>query len=191
MSDFSLTHPTPRNGRDPHVFAPQPGRDYAMVAEMAWVETQHRALDVLEADGDIRAVSQRLQTAVAWFREHGPTNPQYTIAKSLQGDLDMRLESLMLTLRVVSQACWFQCCVVYAALQHLADRAGWLRDVAGDRFDGTSPQGVWQAVLPGRQPAGSWPIESTGFIERRLSYVEVWNMDELSTLLAQRQVVSA
>lgn len=164
--------------RDPAVFAPRSGCNYALIAETAWVDVQIAAIDILDMTTEAHTISDRLQAGVAWFREHGATNPQYIAAQQLRNRLNGRFDALLLQLRIASVACWFQCCVAYAALQHVSNRATWLKDVADDRFDGTSPQGIWLAVLPKIKPAGSWPLESSGWIERRMSYTEVWAIDE-------------
>lgn len=184
MSDFSLTAGWAK--RDPAVFAPRPDVDYATVAHMAWLDTQLTALDVDAAVTETHTLSERLQAALLWFKEHGKTNPQYAAATRLQSTLDARYDTLLLSLRVVSIACWMHCCTCYAALQHVADRAGWLRDVAGNRFDGESPYGIWRAVLPNRKPAGTWPLDAEGWIERRVLSTEVWNIAEAQAVLAQK-----
>lgn len=188
MPALKLARRDPRavEQRDPAVFAPQAGRCYELIAHTAWVEVQLAALDITEATTEAHSLSGRLQAGVLWFREHGVSSPQYATAKRLRGTLDSRLDALLLQLRITTVACWWNCCVTYAALCHVADRARWLVDVAANRFDGTSPHGIWHAVLPTMQPAGSWPIEAEGWIERRVGFVESWNLDDLHIRLAQR-----
>lgn len=171
---------------DPAVFPPRSGCNYSLIAHTAWVEVQLTALDITDATTEVHGLSERLQAGVLWFREHGVSSPQYVSAKRLRGKLDARLDALLLQLRIASVACWYQCCVCYAALQHVADRAGWLSDVAGNRFDGTSPHGVWRAVLPTMRPGGSWPIGAHGFIERRMTQTETWNLEDEVSRLKQR-----
>lgn len=195
MNDFSLTGPRIdiKGGahRDPHVFAYRDTIVPEDRALTAWLDAQLSSCDLDDLDAELRDISQRLETARAWFSEHGGTHPRYLDADRRRRRLEDRQRDLLMQFRVASYGCWIHVLTTYAALQHVPDAPAWIAEHASPggqpRFSGQTPHGIWQA-LRGMQPApGAWPVENReAWIERRVSALEVWNAGWMQNRLAER-----
>lgn len=189
MRDFSLTSPKTKNGqaRDPHVFDYRDTITPEDRALLAWLDAQLMSCDLDDLDAELRDISARLETARAWFAEHGAAHPRYRDAEERQYALQRRQRDLMPQFRVASYGCWIHVLTTYAALQHVTDVPAWIAVNATGRFTAQTPHGIWQS-LRGQQPApGSWPVEDReAWIERRVLAQEVWNVGWMQERLAER-----
>lgn len=187
--DFSLSSPRPLTGKlDPNVFSWQDEtRTPDDVALVAWLDAQHASLDVDDIALALDELQERLNNGERWIAINGTDHPRYQDAYRLKRELEDRKGALLIQYRTALYDCWTKVMTTYAAIQHIPDRAGWIRDNASSRFTAEHPYDIWRA-LRGRQAApGAWrPEQSEAWVERRVETLEWWNVDDLRERLHER-----
>lgn len=163
---FTLSSQPARPKRDPAVFPPVAGIDYAMVALTHWLDAQLFACDVTR-------MKDLIDKGAAWLDQHGDNHP-----RSLEAAL--KLDHARIKGARAADICWFHCCSTYAALQHI-DGAVWASSHAPG-LDTGSPQTIWAALLPDEKP-GIWPWPK----KEQLEGGEWWNIPDQRRLLKRRK----
>jgi hypothetical protein len=98
-----------------------------------------------------------------WLDENR-LHAQWDDAYRAVNELGNEAKSLVINLRSLDRAIWNQCCTLYAALYH-ADQNTWMDEYR--IYDVSSPQVIWEQVMPGRDAPGSWPEDpKEKYVER-------------------------
>lgn len=155
--------------RDPAVLPKRADVDYPNVALSAWLDAQINAVDAQFAQQRYDVLVERITNGKAYLEQY----PNDRKAQALYSQLHRDLRSAQVQIKMSCHACWYHCCNVYAALQHVPHRGAWIEEHAPGRFLASHPADIWAALLDG-PPPGEWPPgKSESYFDNRLRAVSL------------------
>jgi hypothetical protein len=173
VASFNLTPTKQRTFLDPVVFTKKPGFDYVARADESWRSIEDHLLTIADTEAVYRRTESRIVAGTDWLQGN-KENPRYMEGYQLMRELENERTNLAININSLRRVVWNECCTLYACSAHMNFQR-WLtdREIVGiDGFDHRSPEGIWQTVMPGDEPPGSWPeVPSEKYIERKAHYI--------------------
>lgn len=154
-------------------------RDNNHVALCAWIDAQlHKA--AWENEKDRRdQLAARIVNGERWLDEHGTGDAQYAEALGLLVMLKTRHRQCIDNMKALASVGWYWCCLTYEAGQRVDP--GWDRELNDKASDAPSARAIWDRLWD-IEPPDTNPTERTGWPDRQLGTVEVWNLPDMQEL---------
>lgn len=169
------------------VWQPTPGRDYAEVGELAWIDAQLAALHIGDFRRELVEATAAIERADAWFSRNDHTSRHWTEACRRLATWERTAVRFRNLIELTAWRCWVSCCDTFVCLQYVPEAREWLQS-QGVSFG--SPEEIW-AHLMGERPtpcAWPWPNDThEHWVEMRPKQAEVWNLVWMRELLSERK----
>ena len=169
---------TPGRPADRTLPPTHPERDWATVAEVAWLDAAVASAEVVDTERAIVANDEHQERGRDWLADNGPEHPQHARGQRKLRDLERFQARLVIARDFGLLRCWTSCRDLYVATQYGSAARHWMA-AEQPGVDLSSPFAIWRAVMSERPAPGSWPPEEREHWIVRPGRIEVWHLEEL------------